>query len=133
MEPLDHYAGGGWELFHDLWRIRRRRACAEPLTSVKEDTSSRHGRLSPVCGERKGEMSAYGREASFPLTAQEKNVLRLVAEAQTNKEIAASLGISLSTVKRHLENIFYKLHVQNRVGAALYAERVVKDKEKEVA
>ncbi len=66
-------------------------------------------------------MSAYGREAGFPLTAREKNVLKLVAEAQTNKEIAASLGISLSTVKRHLENIFYKLHVQNRVGAALCA------------
>jgi len=55
------------------------------------------------------------------LTLQEKKVLKLVAKAQTNKEIAASLGISPSTVKRHLENILKKLRLRNRVEAAVYA------------
>lgn len=55
------------------------------------------------------------------LTAQEKKVLKLIAEAQTNKEIAAALGISPSTVKRHLESIPKKLHLRNRVAAAVYA------------
>lgn len=58
------------------------------------------------------------------LTAQEKKVLKLVAKAQSNKEIAAALGISPSTVKRHLENILRKLNLKNRVAAAVYAVRM---------
>jgi len=62
-----------------------------------------------------------------PLTAQEKNVLELVANGETNKEIAAALCISPATVKRHLENILRKLQLKNRVTAAVYAvkERMI--------
>jgi len=61
------------------------------------------------------------------LTAQEKNVLELVANGETNKEIAAALCISPATVKRHLENILRKLQLKNRVTAAVYAvkERMI--------
>ncbi len=55
------------------------------------------------------------------LTAAEKRVLNLVAQAKTNKEVAAGLGISPATVKRHLENVLRKLHLKNRVEAAIYA------------
>ena len=55
------------------------------------------------------------------LTAAEKRVLNLVAQAKTNKEIAAGLAISPATVKRHLENVLRKLHLKNRVEAAIYA------------
>ncbi len=65
--------------------------------------------------------SADKKESGSLLTAQEKKVLKLIVRAQTNKEIAATLGISLSTVKRHLENILSKLHLKNRVEAAVYA------------
>lgn len=58
-----------------------------------------------------------------PLTTQEERVLKLVVEAQTNKEIAGTLGVSPSTVKRHVENILRKLHLKNRVEAAVYAVR----------
>lgn len=58
------------------------------------------------------------------LTLQEKKVLKLVVEAKTNKEIAAELGISPSTVKRHLENILSKLCLRNRVAAAVFASRM---------
>lgn len=54
------------------------------------------------------------------LTAAEKKVLDLVSLARTNKEIAAILGISPSTVKRHVENVLRKLHLKNRVEAAIY-------------
>jgi DNA-binding NarL/FixJ family response regulator len=57
------------------------------------------------------------------LTCQEKRVLNLLAEALSNKEIAAELGISPCTVKRHLENILRKLNLKNRVDAAIYAVR----------
>lgn len=54
------------------------------------------------------------------LTAAENKVLDLVSLARTNKEIAAILGISPSTVKRHLENLLRKLQLRNRVEAAIY-------------
>ena len=54
------------------------------------------------------------------LTAAEKKVLDLVSLARTNKEIAAILGISPSTVKRHLENLLRTLQLRNRVEAAIY-------------
>jgi len=66
-------------------------------------------------------VSAYRNEQDVLLTTQEKKVLKLVAEANANKEIAAALGISPSTVKRHMENILSKLHLRNRIEAAVYA------------
>jgi DNA-binding CsgD family transcriptional regulator len=59
------------------------------------------------------------------LTAAEKRVIALVSRAKTNKEIAAVLGISPATVKRHLENILRKLQLKNRVEAAVYALRSI--------
>ncbi len=59
------------------------------------------------------------------LTTAEKRVIALVSRAKTNKEIAAVLGISPATVKRHLENILRKLQLKNRVEAAIYALRSV--------
>jgi DNA-binding CsgD family transcriptional regulator len=53
------------------------------------------------------------------VTAAERRVLRLVSLAKTNKEIAVVLDISPATVKRHLENILRKLHLRNRVDAAI--------------
>jgi DNA-binding NarL/FixJ family response regulator len=65
-------------------------------------------------------MTADGKNMTH-LTAAEKKVIALVSRAKTNKEIAAVLGISPATVKRHLENILRKLHLRNRVEAAIYA------------
>ena len=61
------------------------------------------------------------KQCESALTAAEKRVIALVSRAKTNKEIAAVLGISPATVKRHLENILRKLQLKNRVAAAIYA------------
>lgn len=58
------------------------------------------------------------------LSSQEKKVLGLVAEAKSNKEIAATLDISPCTVKRHIENILRKLNLKNRTEAAVYAVKI---------
>jgi DNA-binding NarL/FixJ family response regulator len=58
-----------------------------------------------------------------PLTERETEVLQLVAEGKSNQEIAQSLVISESTVKNHLRNILGKLHLRNRIQAAVYAVR----------
>lgn len=50
----------------------------------------------------------------IPLSNQEKKVKNLIQDGKTNKEIAAALFISLSTVKTHTSNIYNKLGVKNR-------------------
>ena len=50
-------------------------------------------------------------------------MLRLVVAGQRNKEIAATLGITESTVKFHLRNILDKLHAQSRAEAVARAVR----------
>jgi NarL family two-component system response regulator LiaR len=58
-----------------------------------------------------------------PLTERELEVLKLVAQGQSNQEIAIALTISERTVGTHVSNILDKLHLANRTQAALYALR----------
>ena len=51
------------------------------------------------------------------LSAREREVLQLVAEGLQYKEIADRLFLSIETVKKHMRNIYQKLHVQNKVEA----------------
>ncbi len=52
-----------------------------------------------------------------PLTARELEVLKLIAEGRSNKEIAGSLFVTESTVKLHANKLFQKLNVSNRAEA----------------
>jgi DNA-binding CsgD family transcriptional regulator len=56
-----------------------------------------------------------------PLTARERDVLRLIARGHTNKAIAASLGLSERTIDRHVSNILGKLDVPSRTAATARA------------
>lgn len=58
-----------------------------------------------------------------PLTEREQAVLQLVAEGLSNQEIAARLCVTDNTIKKHLRNILQKLHLNNRVQAAVFAVR----------
>jgi len=58
------------------------------------------------------------------LTERETEVLRLLAQGETNKEIAYHLSIGEKTVKTHVSNILSKLHVSSRTQAALYAVQI---------
>lgn len=62
-------------------------------------------------------------KALAKLTSREREVLKLLTQGTSNKEIANQLGISENTVKNHLRNIMEKLHLENRVQAAIYAIR----------
>jgi DNA-binding NarL/FixJ family response regulator len=57
------------------------------------------------------------------LTPRELQVLKLIAEAHTSKEIAQELVISLKTVERHRQNILFKLGMSDRVELTRYAIR----------
>jgi NarL family two-component system response regulator LiaR len=56
-----------------------------------------------------------------PLTTRELEILRLVAQGKSNKEIAECLVIAEETVHTHVSNILNKLHLASRTQAALYA------------
>jgi DNA-binding NarL/FixJ family response regulator len=57
------------------------------------------------------------------LTVREMQVLQLMAQSKSNKDIAATLFISENTVKNHVRNILEKLHLHSRMEAVTYAWR----------
>ena len=68
--------------------------------------------------------SSRAQQEGIPaLTTREKQVLRLVATGAMDKEIAAELTLSLSTIKTHIRNILAKLQATSRQQAASYAVR----------
>ena len=58
-----------------------------------------------------------------PLTARERDILRLLAQGRANSAIAAELYISPATVKTHVARLLGKLKLDNRVQAAVFAVR----------
>jgi len=73
----------------------------------------------PVPGE-----TPRQRAEAFSLTPREHDVLRLVAEGMTNKEIGGQLAITEDTVKKHVQNIIWKLRAADRTQAAILAYRM---------
>ena len=59
-----------------------------------------------------------------PLSARERDVLRLLANGMDNAQIAHALSIAISTVKAHINHIFGKLGVHNRLEAVLRAQEL---------
>jgi DNA-binding NarL/FixJ family response regulator len=65
--------------------------------------------------------SSGGRRSEYSLTQREHDILALLAEGRSNREIAGALYLSEKTVKAHLAAIFRKLGVTNRTQAAMMA------------
>jgi len=66
--------------------------------------------------------SAYGeRPASTELTPRESQVLQLVAEGYSNKEMAVELGISVKTVEKHRQQVMDKLSIHDTAGLTRHA------------
>lgn len=88
-----------------------------------------HRHLLHSCSERRAKQSA-GKDdhlaARFldPLSERELDVLQLIAQGRTNKEIAATLTIAIGTVKAHTASIYRKLDVNNRTHAVARARQL---------
>jgi LuxR family maltose regulon positive regulatory protein len=65
-----------------------------------------------------------GQQSVDPLSERELQVLRLIAEGRTNREIADLLIVSLNTVKKHSSSIYSKLGVHNRTEAVARARQI---------
>ncbi len=72
---------------------------------------------------RPGGKAQPGSEYRESLTERERTVLELIVQGLSNNEIAEKIFLSENTVKKHLRNILDKLHLNNRVEAAVYAVR----------
>jgi DNA-binding NarL/FixJ family response regulator len=75
------------------------------------------GRLLTTMNRNPGANSPYA--AHSELTVREDEILDRVTEGLTNKEVAIALGLTEKTVKHYMTNIMQKLHVRNRVEAAM--------------
>jgi DNA-binding NarL/FixJ family response regulator len=64
------------------------------------------------------------RNPMFELTAREHEVMRLIAQGLSNREISERLNVSDKTVKNHVSHIFSKLNIATRSQAAVHAVRV---------
>lgn len=103
----------------------------EELSATLEKIAAGEPALSPGLAARiLDEFARIAREGtnepSAPggdLTDRERDVLRLVADGATNREIGARLFISENTVSFHMKNILAKLHLKNRAQAAVFAIR----------
>ena len=61
-----------------------------------------------------------GKEMACHLTPKQLEVLHCLSQGMQNKQIASEMGVSLSTVKIHLNRIYMRLHVSNRLQALLW-------------
>ena len=64
------------------------------------------------------------RRSNVSLTGRQIDVLRLLREGRSNKEIGRKLGLSEKTVKVHVTALFKALNVANRIQAAAMADKV---------
>ena len=79
--------------------------------------------LSPEAARVLVQATRPTKQPLFDLTEREMEVLNLVAQGQSNQQIADALVISLATVKAHISNILSKLQVSSRAEASAYAIR----------
>ena len=73
--------------------------------------------------ERFGGLFADTEDKFMPLSPREMEILKLITQGLSNKEIAYTLGISHQTVKNHMTSILRKLDVEDRTQAAVVALR----------
>lgn len=93
--------------------LRGEAACSPKIAS------SMFSRLADLARDRRRDE----RLEALNLTPREMEILKLVADGYSNKEIAAQLYLSFHTVKNHVHNILEKLKVQHRSQAVEYAYR----------
>jgi HD-GYP domain-containing protein (c-di-GMP phosphodiesterase class II) len=125
ISPLARVLGAAdaYQSMREPRPYREPRPAADAAAELRSDVRS--GRLESDAVE--AVLSAAGhrvirrREGPAGLTAREVEVLRLVAQGFSNKEIARRLVIAPKTTGNHIEHIYTKIGTSNRAGASLFA------------
>lgn len=105
-----------------------KQSSAEILTQAIREVARGEKYFSPSIARRmkaknEGPQDREGRPKANAarLTTREAEVLQLVAEGSANKQIAATLGISVKTVEKHRQNLMEKLNLRNTASLTRYA------------
>lgn len=104
------------ELVKAIRSVHAGQSALDPLVTQKVVAQFMNGKSLP-------DVMAQVSEEMDGLTSRELEVLRLVGQGLTNKEVAQQLYISDRTVQAHLSSIFSKLQVASRTEAVMYAIR----------
>ncbi len=80
--------------------------------------------LSPGISESVVKAAISGEPDVDPLTSREREILQLIAEGKTNKEISQKLGKSIKTVESHRTNIMAKLDIHETAGLVRHAVKI---------
>ena len=91
-------------------------ACDRLIGHVSEDWITR---VEALLSGSAGMVSQACCNALLELTVKERQVMQLVAEGKSNKQIARDLNVTPETIKSHMKSIFAKLKVENRAQAAV--------------
>jgi len=100
---------------------------ARDLVGIVKDLARGQSYVSPVLAARLLAVMREGGKAAKPanplaeLSKREEDILRLVVEGRSNKEIGLALELQEKTVKHYMTSILQKLHLRNRVEAAVLA------------
>ena len=119
------------QLYDLLRAVMRDETPLSPAIAGRLLAEVRAGRRDEVRGAGAGDASPVGRlrpvavdEPAGPgLTRRELEIVQLVADGLSNKEIGARLSITEGTVKNHVHNALEKLQLENRIQAAAYVVR----------
>ncbi|WP_105566667.1 response regulator [Microbacterium halophytorum] len=98
-------------------------AAPGPATGAPPTTGAPPGAGSPADGRPMADPVNATAHAAISFTEREAEVLRLLARAMSNAEIAAELFIGDATVKTHVSNVLLKLGARDRVAAVVWAHR----------
>ena len=94
---------------------------SDELAKAIKDAFSGLSTLSPEAARVLVRSTRPTQAPSFDLTERETEVLNLVVQGQSNRQIAGAMVISISTVKSHISSILSKLQVSSRAEASAYA------------
>ena len=103
--------------------VLKTKAAEELIQAIREVA---RGKLYLTPGVSEAVVQAYLAKTEMPpepLSHREREVLQLVAEGKTTKEIASVLGISVKTVESHRTRIMAKLNIHETAGLVRYAIR----------
>nr|WP_255726298.1 response regulator transcription factor [Microvirga sp. ACRRW] len=94
------------------------------LAEISCDTLNTYANNEPLARAGRAEVTSWQElEPASPLTSRQQEVLDLLVQGKTNKEIALSLGLGEGTVKIHMAAIFRYFGVNNRAAAAVAGAR----------
>lgn len=101
---------------------------AEILTTAIRAVAAGKPFFSPAIAKRLADNKQRSRDRdglpkpnAARLTSRETEVLQLIAEGQANKQVAATLGISIKTVEKHRQHVMDKLNIHETAGLTRYA------------